>query len=62
MNKHIGKIDKQLAVLNHQIDSIKNTEFSFQYDEKDMNAVLKEWKKHVYVIMHKVLWVKKWTV
>lgn len=45
MNKHIGKIDKQLAVLNHQIDSIKNTEFSFQYDEKDMNAVLKRMEK-----------------
>ena len=45
MNKHIGKIDKQLAVLTHQIDSIKNTEFSFQYDEKDMNAVLKRMEK-----------------
>lgn len=41
MNKHIGKIDKRIATLSHQIDSIKNTEFAFQYDEKDMNAVLK---------------------
>lgn len=45
MNKHIGKIDKQISALNHQIDSIKNTEFSFQYDEKDMNAVLKRMEK-----------------
>jgi Tfp pilus assembly protein PilF/LysM repeat protein len=45
MNKHIGKIDKQIAALTHQIDSIKNTEFSFQYDEKDMNAVLKRMEK-----------------
>lgn len=45
MNKHIGKIDKRIALLTHQIDSIKNTEFAFQYDEKDMNAVLKRMEK-----------------
>ncbi len=45
MNKHIGKIDKRVALLTHQIDSIKNTEFAFQYDEKDMNAVLKRMEK-----------------
>lgn len=45
MNKHIGKIDKRIVALNHKIDSIKNTEFAFQYDEKDMNAVLKRMEK-----------------
>jgi LysM repeat protein len=42
---HINNIDNEVKYINHINDSIKKAEFAFEYDEKDMNAVLKRMEK-----------------
>ncbi|MCW3125707.1 MAG: hypothetical protein JWO03_1365 [Bacteroidetes bacterium] len=37
---HMSKIDKRINLLNYRIDSIKQVEFSFDYQESDINSVL----------------------
>jgi tetratricopeptide (TPR) repeat protein len=41
ISQHIKKIDQRVSYLKFQTDSIKREEFSFEYDEKDINALLK---------------------
>lgn len=41
INLHISKIDNYILVATARLDSIKKSEFSFDYDEKNMNSVLK---------------------
>ncbi len=40
--KHISKIDKKIKQLNSYVDSLKKAEFAFDYEESDMNSVLKK--------------------
>jgi tetratricopeptide (TPR) repeat protein/LysM repeat protein len=37
---HMGKIDKRISLLSYRIDSFKQVEFNFQYNETDINSVL----------------------
>lgn len=41
INLHISKIDNYILVATARLDSIKKSEFSFDYNEQDMNSVLK---------------------
>lgn len=42
---HINNIDNTVKYINYINDSVKKAEFSFEYDEKDMNNVLKRMEK-----------------
>jgi predicted nucleic acid-binding Zn-ribbon protein len=44
-NSHQDNIDTEVKYINRINDSIKKAEFAFEYDEKDMNAVLKRMEK-----------------
>ncbi len=45
IKNHIGNIDTEIKAIKRINDSIKKAEFSFEYDEKDMNSVLKRMEK-----------------
>lgn len=45
IKNHIDNIDTEVKAINRINDSIKKAEFSFEYDEKDMNSVLKRMEK-----------------
>jgi tetratricopeptide (TPR) repeat protein len=41
---HIRKVDRRINHLNYQIDSLKQVDFSFDYDDNDKNSVLGKMK------------------
>lgn len=44
LSRHIGSLNKYILVAKNQLDSIKQSEFAFEYDSADLNSVLKRMK------------------
>jgi hypothetical protein len=44
IDNHLRKIDKAIKYLAHKIDSIKQTDFKFDYEDQDKNSILSKMK------------------
>ena len=44
IDNHIRKIDRAVKYLAHKIDSIKQTDFKFDYEDQDKNSILSKMK------------------
>lgn len=44
IDNHLHKIDRAIKYLTHKIDSIKQTDFKFDYEDQDKNSILSKMK------------------
>ena len=45
IDEHISKIDKRVNYLHYKIDSLKQADFSFDYNERERNSVLEKMRR-----------------